>query len=345
MDEIPGLKKLLKIAASGLGATIDVSFLWASSKARKEGDAEIIKAQKEGEAKIIAAETDAKVFDIQTKAHAKGRKNVVEDESVLSGKITLSDHVNERILYQGQKRSANIEAVMRKVALKVKDKEVPDIEPDHDWTARFFNDVQDVSSEEMQVLWAKVLAGEVEQPGSTSIRALGILKYLDRTTAQLFAKFCSACVFITPEEGRDMLDARVPALEGKAASNSLESFGFSFTALNRLNEHGLIISDYDSWYDYKWSILQATQEFQYPGLPFHHQGQQWRLIPDSDWVPIQECIVAGPALSLSGRELSKVVKQEPMLQYTERLQAFFLAQKLQMKRVKGPAPVSTKRQA
>ena len=48
-------------------------------------------------------------------------------------------------------------------ARQLGDKSVANSDPDHDWTARFFNGVQDVSSKEMQLLWAKVLAGEVER--------------------------------------------------------------------------------------------------------------------------------------------------------------------------------------
>ena len=67
------------------------------------------------------------------------------------------------------------------------------------------NDIQDVSSEKFQLLWAKVLAGEVERPGSTSIRTLSILKNIDQATADLFRKFYSACVVLKD-------DARVPSL-------------------------------------------------------------------------------------------------------------------------------------
>ena len=49
------------------------------------------------------------------------------------------------------KRLANLEAVVGRAAVNLGDKEVPETEPDHDWAARFFAEVQDVSSEEMQV--------------------------------------------------------------------------------------------------------------------------------------------------------------------------------------------------
>ena len=125
-----------------------------------------------------------------------------------------------------------------------------DHEPDHDWTARFFNDVQDVSTKETQRLYAKILAGEVEKPGSTSTKTLGILKDLDRPTAMLFVIVCSACTSLF-SVGEQILDARVISLGGDATQNALRKFGLSFDNLNILSEHGLIIAEYRSWYDFK----------------------------------------------------------------------------------------------
>ena len=48
-----------------------------------------------------------------------------------------------------------------------------------------------------------------------------------------------------------ILDARVPSLGRSAGENSLQQFGLSFRELNILNEHGLIIGEYNSWYDMK----------------------------------------------------------------------------------------------
>ena len=107
--------------------------------------------------------------------------------------------------------------------------EVDDAEPDHDWTARFFDDVQDVLSEQLQELWAKVLKGEVERPGRTSLRTLDILKNFDARTAELFGMFCSTAIYLTDKEGH-VGDARVPSLGGDAAKNALEPFGLEFGA-------------------------------------------------------------------------------------------------------------------
>ena len=203
------------------------------------------KARQEAQAKLIAAEGDATILQIQADAQSKAREILVSRNTDVTGELDITDKVKQRIQFQEQKRQINIGSVVEEAASQLGDKLVANIEPDHDWTARFFNEVQDVSSEELQSLWAKVLAGEVERAGSTSIRSLGILKNLDQVTARLFSRFCSVCMYTSIKE-KEIMDARVPSLGGNAGTNSLQKYGLNFSKLNRLNEHGLIISDYNS---------------------------------------------------------------------------------------------------
>jgi hypothetical protein len=53
-----------------------------------------------------------------------------------------------------------------------------------DWFVRFFEDAGNVSDEMMQELWAKILAGEVKQPGRFSLRTLETLKNMSQEEAR-----------------------------------------------------------------------------------------------------------------------------------------------------------------
>ena len=88
--------------------------------------------------------------------------------------------------FQGKKRLANIQIIISRAAELLSEKHVPNTDPDFDWTARFFDHAQDISTEELRELWARILAGEVECPGSTSLRTLSILKDLSHHEAQHF---------------------------------------------------------------------------------------------------------------------------------------------------------------
>ena len=322
---VKALEKLVDYAASGIGSV--AGSMLATWRARREA-----------QAKQIAAEGDANVLLIQAEAQAKARAILVSQDTDVAGELDITNMVSQRIQFQEQKRQINIASVVRQAASQLGDKEVANHEPDHDWTARFFNDVQDVSSGEMQSLWAKVLAGEVERAGSTSIRTLGILKNLDQATARLFRKFCSACIFLTPD-GKAPIDARVPSLGGNAGTNSLQAYGLHFGALNILNEHGLIISDYNSRNDYRLSIgLKIDNPPQLIRMPFRFQDRYWILIPTSERDPNEEFRLSGVALTRSGRELSGIVGLESMDQFSQALSGFFQREKLQMTEVGSHEP-------
>ena len=239
--------------------------------------------------------------------------------------------IQQRIAFQEEKRHRNITAIANQALVALANADVSDHEPDHDWAARFFNEAQDVSSEEMQTLWAKVLAGQVERPGSTSIRTLGVLRDLDRSAAVTFRKLCSASVSLK-SDGEHFLDARVPSLGGRPGDNALEDYGLSFDSLNVLNEHGLIISDYDSWFDYRIciGIVETPEPPQILRIPFCFENRFWIFEPIRERRRDQEFRLSGVALTRSGRELSRVVELEPVPKYRQAVIDFFQKQELRM---------------
>ncbi|AEV28938.1 Protein of unknown function (DUF2806) [Sphaerochaeta pleomorpha str. Grapes] len=65
---------------------------------------------------------------------------------------------------------------------------------DQDWLRLHFEKSSISSDDEMQHLWAKIIAGEFNCPGSFSRQTLVIVEQLDKGTAQLFTRFGS-CFF------------------------------------------------------------------------------------------------------------------------------------------------------
>ena len=334
--KVPAIEKLLDYTASGIGSVAGSMF--AAWRARREAAAKEITARGEAQVERIRAESRASTMHIIANAQSDARAILVSSESAIQGELDITDTVTQRIRFQEEKRQRNIGAIIEQAALELGDSEVTDSDPDHDWTARFFNDAPDVSSEQMQSLWAKILAGEVKRPGSTSIKTLNILRNLDHTTARLFAMLCSACITVTLD-GNEVLDARVASLGGDAAQNALRKYGLSFGYLNVLNEHGLIISDFNSWRDYQTSIGVVTGSTPVsPLIPVGFQNRYWVLRSTAQRDPGKEYRLSGVALTQSGRELSRVVELEPMEEYAQALIDFFRKSNLQMTEVDTWAP-------
>lgn len=196
-----------------------------------------------------------------------------------------------------------------------------------DWLNSFEEEARQKSTKEMQVLFGRILAGEIKKPGSYSIKTVKLLGELDQSIAILFKKLCSACIVSEIPAGGPVLDIRVPSLGGNAGSNALKKYGLGFDQLNILNEYGLIISDYNSWRDYKLSIVNEKNQVL---LPFRHQGRYWALLPLPDWKRSDEFRVSGVMLSRAGHELIPIVDQDPMQEYIENLKKFFAGKDLIM---------------
>ena len=336
---VRAIEKLVDYTASGIGST--ASFFFSRMAARRDADARLVSAESEARAQRILAESQASTMGIIAKAQAEARSTLISPEAVVEGEVDFGVLVDHRVKFQEQKRQANIGSVVHQAALELGEEEVQDHQVDHDWTARFFSDVQDVSSEQMQALWAKILAGEVTRPGSTSIRTLSILRSLDRDVASLFARLCHISISVRYDE-QQIVDARVPILGNFNEGNALSEYGINYPRLNLLNEHGLIVSDYNSWGNYNMCITacsdQGGEGMQV--LPFKFQGRYWVLRPLEERNAEQEFRLNGVALSAAGRELAMVVELGPEGTFARDLRQFFRARQLHMLEVDNGLPRS-----
>jgi Protein of unknown function (DUF2806) len=62
-------------------------------------------------------------------------------------------------------------------------------EVDGDWLNVFEKYAEDASTERMQALWARILAGEIRTPRTFSLKTLRFVSELDQETARLFEKY------------------------------------------------------------------------------------------------------------------------------------------------------------
>lgn len=327
------MDKILEYAASGIGSVAGP--MLSSWKARKVADAKRIEAEGEAEVLAIRAEAQSHALRILASGHAEARKLIDSGSQTMQNELGIGEIIEQKVLFQEARRCQNISDVVEKSLDLVAEDNVSDHEPDHDWTARFFNYVQDVSSEDMQLLWAKVLAGEADRPGSTSIRTLSILRDLDKRTAALFRRLSS--IAVSPVAVDHILDCRVLSLDGLAANNSLRQYGLSFDNLNVLNEHGLIIADYNSWFDYQLCIGLEIPESpsETVRLPFLYQNKHWVLVATDQRDRSEKFKLHGVALTESGRELSKAIDLESVPAYHTALKGYFESKGLEMIRVRG----------
>ena len=320
--KVPAVEKLVEYTLSGIVGPITAPW----------------REKREAKALAIQTQSQADAIRIMAEAQSYARSLLESPTTSLQGELDIQQRISQRLYFQEVKKEASIKDVYHLAEEHLGDKTVPDQEPNHDFTSRFFDDVQHVSSAEAKVLYSKVLAGEIQRPGSFSLLSLNILKNMDANTAQLFRTLCSACIAFVPD-GKNIMDIRVPVLKGNAAQNALRQYGLSFDLLNLLNEHSLVLSDYNSWFDYHLCIGRMVFKTQVIQIPFSFQGRFWVLVPQTDRQLGAEFRVSGVSLTQVGRELSTIVDVEPMPEFTRELKTAFASQhKLQMVQTANGSP-------
>lgn len=101
----------------------------------------------------------------------------------------------------------------------------PDRSIDDDWLFTWRDYVGGVSTEDLQQLWGKVLAGEVKSPGSYSLRTLEFLRGLSKDEAEHISSLASFVI-----EGRIV----------RSLKQFLEEHGVTFNLLLVMQELGLL---------------------------------------------------------------------------------------------------------
>jgi hypothetical protein len=269
----------------------------------------------DGKAAEIKAESDARV--VLTKATAKSIARQIDVDGSVAA-IAADTHAS-KILRQ----TVNSAKVLQRAAEEIKrlptlKEEEKVAEISHDWLNAFEQDAVNMSSEQMQRLFGKILAGEIRRPSSYSIRTVKLMAQLDNQAAELFRKLCSLAVTLRIESS--VFDSRVLTLEVAAGANGLQRFGLSFAELNILFEYGLIIGDYNSFIPYHGSIVRDNNV----GLPLSYMNQRFALMPRTEMGPaqVEKMKFYGVALSRAGCELIDIVDIEEDTAYSAELKRY-----------------------
>lgn len=94
-----------------------------------------------------------------------------------------------RFLEEEARRQSNIEAITKQALPLLEDKSAPE-KVENDWITNCFDKARIVSDDEMQRLWAKVLAQEANAPGAFSKRTVNLIGDLDKQDALAFTRVC-----------------------------------------------------------------------------------------------------------------------------------------------------------
>ncbi len=223
----------------------------------------------------------------------------------------LEERAAKRMLEEESRRLTNIEAITAQAARQIDDNAEPE-RMDDDWISNLFKHCKDVSDEEMQTLWSRILASEANQPGSFSRQTLNLLPNLDRNDA--FA-FTDLCTFVW----KDIGDSMLPIILN--AEDSVFRNGGNFTNLLLLQELGLITYSTSGYRRYNLSDNFMLFYYDQP------------VLLDLKAKEKKEISTGQVLFTRPGRELAKICNPSPSSAYFEHMISLWAEQGLNPQRL------------
>lgn len=237
------------------------------------------------------------------KAYADATAN--ELKTVSDIRIPEMQHrAANRLLQEETMKQHNMESITGKSLPCIREDTNPSNIED-DWIVNFFDKSRLTSNEQIQTLWAKLLAGEANSPGSYSKRTVNLLSSLDQSDAEIFTCLCR---FVLD------LDGLVPLLYDIDDLIYVEN-KIDFDTLSHLDSIGLIYFD--------------APGYKQIGHPKELDARYYEELVHIEFPSEFNEMVVGQALfTRSGKDLATVCNSSPIPGFLDYVLGRWMSQKL-----------------
>ena len=201
----------------------------------------------------------------------------------------LLERTSNRLKAQEILKQVNIESVLEHTQTvleenKEKGDDNASSEPlNNDFLTQFINGAGEISDQEMQQLWAKLLAGEIKQPHSFSLRTLNKLKMMTTNEAKLFEKVAPYIISNDCVINNEKI---------------INNYGIKFEDLIALNDCGIVNLERMS------KVIKENASIKYNNLLcIINKKTDVKIIGDTQFY------INGYMLTSFGKELLKIIKE------------------------------------
>ncbi len=208
------------------------------------------------------------------------------------------------------KQQQNLEAIILKAIPHCNDENAVN-KTDQDWFNHFIKLAENISNTIMQDLWSKILATEIIQPGSFSLKTLTEFKKMSMHDAKLLGKACSLACHDSKNQHYRIITGSVEQSslfnifsKKKLTSINLNSLGLSYGDILSLAENHLVFSQ-----ESESHLLKKGEsiELNFNGIMLTIQAKK------------KACALTFYKFTPIGVELAKLINDVPEMAYLQRL--------------------------
>ncbi|MBF0214786.1 MAG: DUF2806 domain-containing protein [Magnetococcales bacterium] len=169
MSDLSGIGKTVEVLAKMVSDTCGVLY---------EPRRIILKAKAESEASIIRAKTDIQIEQLRQEVATLSLPE--RAQNLLTQSLQRESRIQENI-------SSILDQALPHISV---DAQPEKLEPD--WLADVLNRCSLISDQEMQSLWGKIIAGQINNPRSFSKRTMVVVSEIDKKDALAFTRLCTS---------------------------------------------------------------------------------------------------------------------------------------------------------
>lgn len=240
-------EKFMDVCASGIGKVMEPRQIRKKAEAKAyeiEKITEALSKSKDklnssityenGELKLIVDKSQEEIENVEIVQKLDEQKSITNnieniEESNTNIKLALEDKEEYKKIKKENNLYNTLNFTINEFENISKD-EVSDEKVDEDWITRFFDTVENISNESLQMLWAKILAGEIKKPNTYSLRTLELLKNLSFKDAELFSRIGNLSI-----QNQNRTTTFI-----MSNKDTLEKFGINFSEILSLQDLDLI---------------------------------------------------------------------------------------------------------
>lgn len=239
-------------------------------------------AEADADVALTAAQTEIRITDVQRRAV-------------------------RRWLAEEERQQVNMETVLNKAAPLVGLNARPE-KIEEDWLSNFLEKSRLTSDDELQTLWAKILAGEANAPGKFGKRTVNLIASLDKSDAELFKNLCRfSWIGIAGGVGAPLI---LDAQEKIVTDN-----GVSWSSLKHLDEIGLVsFESLAGFISKKPDIPVNAANWFHSLFMLGYGGRTCMVKPQKNQLQIGQV-----KFSKAGAELAQICNEPPIVGYFEHI--------------------------
>lgn len=232
---------------------------------------------------------------IRRVAQAEADAAKIREESALEIRA-MRERADRRADEENLRHQQNMETIAGKATDHLNDDANPEA-VDEDWFASFFDKARLVSDDQIQDVWARILAGEANRSGSFSKRVLSTVADMSREDAELFTKLCGFAIDFGGASDLLVFDPQ---------ADIYRSRGITFDTLFDLDAMGLI--RFNSVEGFAKSGFLGSEYVWYFGTPI-------RLEPTTE--NRKDLPIGTVLMTAIGRQIHTICGAEPVPEFLE----------------------------